>query len=88
MAIEGIEPDHSQWLAEMYSFLDPTLEVDVYGEKPWALSPTLATYNYLSLHGKDDKPEYTPKIQEDSIGRIRELYSGGESGLGNSTRIR
>lgn len=61
----------------MDSFLDPTLEVDVYGEKPWALSPTLATFNYLSLTAK--KPEYTPSILEKSVERLGELYDGRKS---------
>lgn len=59
------------------SFLDPTLEIDVYAEKPWALSPTLATFNYLSLHA--DKPEYTHSIEEDSLERLGDIYTGGKS---------
>ncbi|BEI84095.1 hypothetical protein CcaverHIS002_0406990 [Cutaneotrichosporon cavernicola] len=36
-------------------FVDPTLELDVYADKPWALSPVLATMNRLSLT-KEEAP--------------------------------
>lgn len=33
--------------------MDPTLELDVYADKPWALSPVLSTMNQLSLEKKE-----------------------------------
>ncbi|OCF31969.1 hypothetical protein I317_03113 [Kwoniella heveanensis CBS 569] len=30
-------------------FVDPTVEADIYADKPWALSPALATMSHLSL---------------------------------------
>ncbi|KIR26386.1 hypothetical protein I309_04725 [Cryptococcus deuterogattii LA55] len=36
-------------VATKFIFIDPTLELDIYADKPWALSPALATMNYLSL---------------------------------------
>ncbi|WWC88982.1 uncharacterized protein L201_003897 [Kwoniella dendrophila CBS 6074] len=52
-------------------FIDPTVEADIYADKPWALSPTLATMAHLSLKSKskaakeddDDKPY----VDEDSL---------------------
>ncbi|WVQ77874.1 hypothetical protein IAR50_007576 [Cryptococcus sp. DSM 104548] len=38
-------------------FVDPTLELDIYADKPWALSPALATMNYLSLQESIDIPQ-------------------------------
>ncbi|OXG17580.1 hypothetical protein C367_05068 [Cryptococcus neoformans Ze90-1] len=51
-------------------FIDPTLELDIYADKPWALSPALATMNYLSLEdgskvGKD------LMVKEDSLEFIK-----------------
>jgi hypothetical protein len=55
----------------IYRFLDPSIQLDVYADKPWALSPTLATFNYLSL--SKDKPAYEHTVQEGSLGRLREM---------------
>lgn len=33
------------------SYADPTLEADVYADRPYALGPMIATMNYLSLDG-------------------------------------
>lgn len=52
-------------------FLDPSIQLDVYADKPWALSPTLATFNYLSL--SKDKPEYAPTVTEKSLARLHEM---------------
>jgi len=30
-------------------FIDPTLQIDVYADKPWALAPAVATMNHLSI---------------------------------------
>lgn len=38
-------------------FIDPTLELDVYADKPWALSPVLSTMNHLALKKKENKSE-------------------------------
>ncbi|KAK4684002.1 hypothetical protein P7C73_g6208, partial [Tremellales sp. Uapishka_1] len=44
--------------------VDPTLELDIYADKPWALSPTLATMNYLSV--SKEPVEYAPTVAEHS----------------------
>jgi hypothetical protein len=31
------------------SFVDPNVESDIYADKPWALSPMVASMNYLSV---------------------------------------
>lgn len=59
------------------SYVDPNVELDIYADKPWAVSPTLATFNYLSLSSQ--KPEYAPIVAEDSLERLAEMYEGGES---------
>lgn len=33
----------------MRSFVEPTIESDIYGDKPFALGPMVATMNYLSI---------------------------------------
>jgi hypothetical protein len=46
-------------------FVDPTLELDVYADKPWALSPVLSTMNQLALHkaGDESKPKEDQKLE-------------------------
>lgn len=52
-----IWPLSSAWTAPDTSFVDPTLELDVYADKPWALSPVLSTMNHLSLNKSVKKDE-------------------------------
>lgn len=61
------------------SFVDPTLELDVYADKPWALSPILSTMNYLSLkkgatERKEAAGEFVAEafkpIEEDALGLV------------------
>lgn len=51
--------------------MDPNIQLDVYADKPWALSPTLATFNYLSL--SEEKPKYEHTITESSLKRLNEM---------------
>ncbi|WWC62235.1 uncharacterized protein I303_104831 [Kwoniella dejecticola CBS 10117] len=59
-------------------FVDPTVEADIYADKPWALSPALATMAHLSLRDGDgdgdggQKGEKKPYIEEDSLDWIEE----------------
>ncbi|WRT66697.1 uncharacterized protein IL334_003658 [Kwoniella shivajii] len=46
-------------------FVDPTVEADIYADKPWALSPALATMAHLSLTSEKGGNE-KPYIDEDS----------------------
>lgn len=39
------------------SFVEPTIESDIYADKPFALGPMVATMNYLSI----DRPEAEEK---------------------------
>jgi hypothetical protein len=65
------------------SFIDPTLELDVYANKPWALSPAVATMNHLSIRrnaGADEAnslsadmaapPAVTHIITEDALSAV------------------
>ncbi|WVF71111.1 hypothetical protein IAT40_005908 [Kwoniella sp. CBS 6097] len=38
-------------------FVDPTVEADIYADKPWALSPALATMSHLSLSSDSSTSE-------------------------------
>lgn len=69
------------------SFIDPTLELDVYADKPWALSPVLSTMNYLSLkkNGTEFKGapgEFTSNIfkpvDEDALGLVGKADAAGD----------
>ncbi|XAO27376.1 hypothetical protein I312_106229 [Cryptococcus bacillisporus CA1280] len=51
-------------------FIDPTLELDIYADKPWALSPALATMNYLSLED-GSKVEKDLVVKENSLEFIK-----------------
>ncbi|KAK8864711.1 hypothetical protein IAR55_001965 [Kwoniella newhampshirensis] len=56
-------------------FIDPVMECDIYADKPWALSPALATMSHLSLDSsaQNDDQLY---IDEDSLDFIREKTKG------------
>ena len=53
--------------------MDPTVEHDIYSDKPWALSPTMATMNFLSIsetpasdsNGSKAERKSAPVIEED-----------------------
>ncbi|ORY22827.1 hypothetical protein BCR39DRAFT_487597 [Naematelia encephala] len=72
--------DHLPWgtsiATKFMYFVDPTLEIDIYADKPWALSPTLACMNYLSLG--TSKPE-GHVVEEDSLPELKILYEGSSS---------
>ncbi|KAI5480435.1 hypothetical protein MNV49_000588 [Pseudohyphozyma bogoriensis] len=56
--------------------VDPALEQDVYADKPWALSPLLATMNYVSTTLADSKtplPDWSPTVDDDIV----PLFSDG-----------
>ena len=44
------------------SWVDPTLELDIYGDKPWALSPALAGMSNIAF----DEEEKHPWVEEKS----------------------
>lgn len=62
------------------SFIDPTLELDVYADKPWALSPVVSTMTRLKLKRLGDKPgekkedadekDRSAIVDEDALGVI------------------
>lgn len=58
------------------SFIDPSMEADIYADRPWALSPMLATMGQLSLTKSGTKPPYRPVIEEDALDALDELYEG------------
>ncbi|ODN72741.1 hypothetical protein, variant [Cryptococcus amylolentus CBS 6039] len=62
-------------------FIDPTLELDIYADKPWALSPALATMNYLSLQESSDIPKDL-RIKEDAPEYLK-AKTGGPSAEGS-----
>ncbi|OCF74400.1 hypothetical protein I204_04772 [Kwoniella mangroviensis CBS 8886] len=53
-------------------FVDPTVEADIYADKPWALSPALATMAHLSLGGKNEGPY----VEENSLEWLKENVKG------------
>ena len=50
------------------SFVDPNLQHDIYADKPWALSPMLASMTTLSI--ADSKPESSPVVEEEVLGYL------------------
>lgn len=57
------------------SFVDPTLELDLYADKPWALSPALSTMNHLGLAQTGSSPMPEPGgspafVDEDALGVV------------------
>jgi hypothetical protein len=55
------------------SFVEPTLEMDLYADRPWALSPALASMNHLAL---TEEPQEGPIVKEDSVERIKHQCEG------------
>ncbi|WVW84290.1 hypothetical protein I302_106321 [Kwoniella bestiolae CBS 10118] len=64
-------------------FVDPTVEADIYADKPWALSPALATMAHLSLvsnpEEKGKEGQGKPYIDERSLGWLEENVDGDEA---------
>lgn len=71
--------------------MDPSLETDLYADKPWALSPAAATMNHLSLRGAKAAAEEAESlsadaaaapgqrpatIEEDALGYVGETLPG------------
>ncbi|RSH89061.1 hypothetical protein EHS25_002727 [Saitozyma podzolica] len=54
-------------------FVEPTLEMDLYADRPWALSPALASMNHLAL---TEEPQEGPIVKEDSVERIKHQCEG------------
>ena len=52
-----------------YSYIDPTLDLDIYADKPWALSPALASMTSLSL---SNEAQSGVVIKEDSVDKLKE----------------
>ncbi|WVQ99751.1 hypothetical protein IAU59_006893 [Kwoniella sp. CBS 9459] len=48
-------------------FVDPTVEADIYADKPWALSPALATMSHLSLSSSTSSAS-----TDDKVGHVTE----------------
>ncbi|GAO50435.1 hypothetical protein G7K_4561-t2 [Saitoella complicata NRRL Y-17804] len=48
------------------SWIDPTLETDLYGNKPWALSPLLSTMNIINASPCDEAGGALHRITEDA----------------------
>ncbi|KAL7423607.1 hypothetical protein Q5752_001188 [Cryptotrichosporon argae] len=71
--------DHLPWgtsiATKFMYFIDPTLELDIYADKPWALSPALASMTHLSL-GKAGGNDAGAVVDEDALGFLSEVYEG------------
>ena len=56
--------------------MEPSIELDIYADKPSALSPALASMNYITM--TRDPPTFRPPtIDEDSLALLKELHAGG-----------
>ncbi|GFZ46921.1 hypothetical protein JCM24511_04146 [Saitozyma sp. JCM 24511] len=62
-------------------FVEPTLEMDLYADRPWALSPAMASMNHLAL---TEKPQEGPVVKEDSVERIKHQCEGEYDASGAS----
>jgi hypothetical protein len=51
------------------SYIDPTLDLDIYADKPWALSPALASMTSLSLI---NEAQSGVVVKEDSVDKLKE----------------
>jgi predicted phosphoribosyltransferase len=47
--------------------VDPSLELDIYGDKPWALSPALAGMSQVSLHSKQEHKAWIDEDTKDYV---------------------
>jgi hypothetical protein len=51
------------------SFVDPNVESDIYADVPWALSPMVASMNYMSISKSDSsKQSGKPMVDESHPG--------------------
>lgn len=64
-------------LTSLPRYVEPTIELDLYCEKPFALSPALASMNFISL-SRDPLRAGPGLVEEDSVHMLRDLYTGGE----------
>lgn len=51
-------------------WIDPSLETDLYADRPWAFSPLLATMNLINTTG--DVPDDMSRIEEDTSNLVKE----------------
>lgn len=63
--------------ADAPSFIDPTLELDLYADKPWALSPVVSTMTKLRMkkgpEAADGEQADQAVIEEDALGIIPDV---------------
>lgn len=55
--------------------------MDLYADRPWALSPAMASMNHLAL---TEKPQEGPVVKEDSVERIKHQCEGEYDASGAS----
>lgn len=66
------------------SWVDPTLELDIYADKPWALSPALSGMSYIAFDETEKKAWVDEKskeaVQSESTDEVaaRRKYFGDE----------
>ena len=53
------------------SYIDPTLEFDIYADKPWAMSPVLACMSVLTLSESQSKEAQQVVMHEQSSSYLR-----------------
>nr|XP_031859460.1 uncharacterized protein CI109_005106 [Kwoniella shandongensis]KAA5526532.1 hypothetical protein CI109_005106 [Kwoniella shandongensis] len=72
--------DHLPWgtsiATKFMYFIDPVMECDIYADKPWALSPALATMSHLSLGSASSSDSKEVYVSEKSLGFLRESANG------------
>ena len=49
------------------SWVDPSLELDIYGDKPWALSPAFAGMSELSLASDQERKAWIDEDTKDVV---------------------
>ena len=70
-------PGQAEWVQMGFSYVEPTIELDLYADKPFALSPALASMNYVSF-SRDAQTSSPGLVKEDSLSMLKELYTGGK----------
>jgi len=73
------------------NFVDPSLEQDIYADKPWALSPLVATMNYLNASkegAKSDKPAWNSKQPSEDVLALFESPSSAVEALKDNANAR
>ncbi|KAH8084603.1 hypothetical protein HD553DRAFT_311278 [Filobasidium floriforme] len=66
------------------NWVDPTVEMDPYSDKPWALSPLLASMNYLSVKPASEPVDSKKTITEDSHSGIDTMWKNSAEGKQDS----